>query len=72
MSVHTCHARGCEKSVPPKMLMCLRHWHMVPRDLQREIWHTYRPGQEIDKRPSREYMDVQQRAIAAVADRERQ
>jgi hypothetical protein len=34
---HTCHAINCEVSVPPKMFMCLRHWRMVPRPLQREV-----------------------------------
>jgi hypothetical protein len=41
---------------------------MVPSDIKREIWRTYRPGQEIDKRPSAEYMAAQRRAIDAVKD----
>ncbi len=65
MSAHWCYAEGCEVEVPPRMLMCLRHWRMVPRDLQDAIWRTYRPGQEIDKCPSEEYMVAQRRAIAA-------
>ena len=64
---HTCHALGCEKAVPPKMLMCAPHWRLVPVRLQREVWAKYRPGQEIDKRPNAEYLDVQKRAVAAVA-----
>jgi hypothetical protein len=48
--------------------MCARHWRMVPKHIQREIWATYRPGQEIDKRPSAEYMAAQRRAIDAVKD----
>jgi hypothetical protein len=63
---HLCHAIGCARAVPPKMLMCLPHWRMVPRELQQEVWRTYRPGQEIDKRPSVEYIAVQRRAVAAV------
>jgi hypothetical protein len=35
---HTCHAEGCEVAVPPKLLMCLKHWRMVPKHLQREVW----------------------------------
>jgi hypothetical protein len=57
----------CEKEVPPKLLMCLTHWRMVPRRLQRLVWKHYRPGQEIDKRPTREYLDVMKRAIRAVS-----
>ena len=67
---HKCHALGCEKEVPPKMLMCLSHWRMVPRDLQREIWRTYRLGQEVDKRPSPEYITTQRKAVYAVFEKE--
>lgn len=70
MSRHTCHAQGCETAVPPKPLMCLKHWRMVPRELQRAVWATYRPGQEIDKRPSREYLEIARAAIQAVAMKE--
>jgi len=35
---HTCHAAGCPREVEPKLLMCLRHWRMVPRHLQREVY----------------------------------
>lgn len=68
--VHTCHARGCEVRVPPRMLMCLAHWRRVPLLLQRAVWRHYRPGQEVDKRPSREYLLVMQQAIEAVWERE--
>jgi hypothetical protein len=67
---HRCHALGCNKEIPPKLLMCLRHWRMVPERLQAEIWRTYRPGQEIDKMPSEAYMEAQRAAISAVAERE--
>ena len=67
---HLCHAKGCQIPVPPKLLMCLRHWRMVPKDIQRLIWHHYRPGQEIDKKPTAEYLQVMQMAIDAVAKRE--
>lgn len=64
---HLCHALGCERPVAPAHLMCAPHWRLVPAALQREIWHTYRPGQERDKHPSREYVQAQKRAIDAVA-----
>lgn len=69
---HTCHARGCRVEVPPKMLMCLRHWRMVPRPLQQAVWATYRPGQERDKAPSADYLTNAKAAIDAVAMRERE
>lgn len=67
---HTCHAIGCSVSVPPKLLMCLKHWRMVPRALQQDVWKHYRPGQEIDKQPSATYLQVAQAAINAVAAKE--
>lgn len=67
---HLCHAENCQAPVPPKMLMCRKHWWMVPAPLRREVWRCYRPGQEIDKRPSAEYLDVMRAAIEAVAVRE--
>jgi hypothetical protein len=68
---HTCHANGCNNSVPPRMLMCLRHWRMVPRPLQQAVWATYVPGQEIRKDPTGNYLDAARAAINAVAERER-
>ncbi len=43
---HTCHAKRCMTPVSRRMLMCLRHWKMVPKSLQRDVWDTYSPGQE--------------------------
>jgi hypothetical protein len=43
---------------------------MVPRELQVKVWAHYRPGQEVTKDPSRDYMTIANRAIAAVAARE--
>lgn len=64
---HLCHAVACERPVPPAILMCAEHWRMVPGELQREVWRTYRPGQERDKHPSAAYVQAQKRAIEAVA-----
>lgn len=52
------------------MLMCTRHWRMVPRDLQRKVWLHYVPGQEIKKNPTSEYLEVMREAIRAVAVKE--
>jgi protein gp37 len=69
-SVHLCHARRCEVPVPPKLLMCGKHWRMVPRPLQAAVWKHYRTGQEADKSPSPEYLKAALAAINAVAQRE--
>lgn len=68
---HFCHALGCKVEVPPKLLMCLRHWRMVPKDLQARVWRTYRPGQEITKDPTEEYLEAADTAIRAVAQAEK-
>lgn len=70
MSAHYCHAAGCGSEVPPKLLMCYRHWRMVPKDIQALVWKHYRPGQEIDKRPTREYLLAMKAAIDAVRHEE--
>lgn len=64
---HRCHAAGCSVEVSPKLLMCLRHWRLVPPYIRAWIWQTYRSGQEIDKHPSAEYMEAQRAAVEAVA-----
>jgi hypothetical protein len=66
--IHRCHANGCEVEVPPKMFMCRKHWYKVPKRLQALIWKHYRPGQEIDKNPTKEYLAVMKEAIASVTD----
>jgi hypothetical protein len=52
------------------MFMCSRHWTLVPADLRRIIWRRYRNGQEIDKSPSIEYLEVTKKAQDAVQQKE--
>lgn len=70
MSGHHCHADGCTRNVPPRLLMCGKHWRMVPQHLQDRVWATYLPGQEITKTPSNEYLIAARNAINAVAEKE--
>jgi hypothetical protein len=67
---HTCHALGCDLKVPPKRLMCLKHWRMVPNQIQDQVWAYYRPGQEIDKRPTKDYLVAAGAAVQWVYERE--
>jgi hypothetical protein len=53
---HTCHWPGCTAMVPPAMWGCRAHWYLLPREIRQLFWRTYRPGQEIDGRPSRAYI----------------
>lgn len=67
---HTCHARFCETPVKPEMLMCAKHWRMVPRALQQDVWKNYRDGQCDDKQPSEAWHEAADAAIDAVLRKE--
>lgn len=56
MTEHTCHWPGCSTAVPPRMWGCQPHWYRLPKALRDRIWQTYRPGQEISKTPSADYI----------------
>ena len=56
--VHTCHWPSCSAPVPPARWGCSRHWFTLPKPLRDRVWAAYRPGQEITKTPSREYLEV--------------
>lgn len=68
---HHCHARGCPTVTKPEMLMCRKHWYMVPAKLQKEVWKHYRVGQCDDMNPSKEWHVAADAAIAFVAEKER-
>lgn len=59
---HHCHWPGCRREVPPKLWGCKPHWMRLPQEIRDRIWATYRPGQEITKTPSREYVAAAQAA----------
>lgn len=67
---HTCHAYQCNVAVKPEMMMCFRHWKMVPTLIQKKIWATYRRGQCDDKQISIDYGKAAKAAIRAVAQKE--
>ena len=67
---YKCHARGCNREVPPAKLMCFPCWVKVPNHLKRAVRLHYRPGQELTKNPSNEYLAAAQAAIHAVAELE--
>lgn len=72
MSEHLCHASGCPVQVPPRMLMCAKHWRMVPKRLRDAVWACYVPGQERRGMPTREYLDAALAAVDYVAELEGQ
>lgn len=66
MSKHTCHAIGCGKECASKLLMCAKHWGLVPQHLQQRVYDTYRVRQEKDKNPSKEWFLAARAAIHEV------
>lgn len=55
---HHCHWPGCGKQVPPALWGCKSCWLKLPKRLRDALWATYRPGQEVNATPSREYVKV--------------
>jgi len=55
---HLCHWPGCKAEVPPRLWGCKKHWYQLPKVIRENIMLHYRPGQEIDKKPSKEYLEV--------------
>lgn len=54
------------------MFMCRRHWFMLTRKEQAEVWAHYVPGQENDwNLVTAEYLDVTMRIVNDLAGRER-
>jgi hypothetical protein len=64
---HHCHALGCPAEVRPTLLMCAKHWALVPVDLRMSVVRNYRRGQCDDKRPSKEWLAAARKAIQYVA-----
>ncbi len=71
MSYHKCHAYLCEKPVQPRMLMCKKHWTMVPAEIQARVKDNFIPEQCSGKiRPSMEWLKAAREAINHVTKAE--
>ncbi len=44
VAVHTCAARGCLESIGGELLMCPKHWRLIPGALRRKLVSMYRAG----------------------------
>lgn len=57
---HRCHGQmpGCRGECPPAMWGCLPCWRKLPKHLRDRIWAAYKPGQEVNLTPSREYLEI--------------
>jgi hypothetical protein len=38
--IHKCAADGCKREISIALLMCPRHWKLVPKRIQSLIWRT--------------------------------
>lgn len=61
---HKCAADGCRKEISLALLMCHKHWKLVPKQLQRAIWRT------VNDRDRNRYFAHVADAIVAVAEAE--
>ena len=69
---HTCHAQNCKVIVKPALLMCSKHWQMVPAPMKQKVYQAYVPGQGLTgTRPTKEYLSAARAAITYVAAKEK-
>jgi hypothetical protein len=64
--MHDCHAVDCDKQVDSKYFMCFKHWAMVRKDMQNEIWRTFYATGPM----SPPWIEAANKAIRHVAERE--
>ena len=67
---HHCHALGCPIRTSPEMLMCAKHWFMVPKHIRDRVWSTYRNGQCDSKFVTLQWCEAADHAVLAVATKE--
>ena len=64
--MHDCPVTNCGTQVAYSQLMCKRHWRMVPRELQRNVYATWRSGAGAG---TQAHLDAMDAAIAAAEER---
>lgn len=72
--LHNCAAEGCDKQIAINLLMCMAHWRLVPRPLQRDVYRTFRAllptPDEVGSGPIKAYRAAVKHAINAVREKE--
>ena len=63
--IHCCPMPGCGRPIKAKFVLCADHWHTFPKEIQTRVWRHFRRGQDLDDKPSREYIAAAQAAIDA-------
>ena len=64
--LHDCPVDGCAERVPVTLLMCRRHWGMVPPELGRRLYRAYNRG---DGQGTPEHIAAMAECIAYVNER---
>lgn len=64
---HTCHARGCNRACPPRLLMCPPCWSTVPPALSPLIYEAMRRGKAARNHPNGAWMLAADACITAAA-----
>jgi len=65
-----CFAEGCEARIPRRLLMCAKHWKLVPQRLQIEVYETLDAWQHLGSPAP--YQAAIEAARVAVAELEAQ
>jgi len=71
MTTHQCPIPGCTAQIPNSRLMCLHHWHLVPKKLQKGVNSNWREFLKLQQ-PTRKlaarklYLESRDAALQAV------
>lgn len=65
---HHCHVNKCQTRTEPRLLMCARHWAMVPIEMRADVNKAFNPEQCSKRvRPSMEWLTAARAALNYVA-----
>lgn len=67
MTAHTCHAPGCKRSCPSRLLMCHDCWRLVPKVIQDRVCATVTQRNSSIDASWAPWWRAQAQACAAVA-----
>jgi len=64
---HHCHANACQEPTEPPLLMCRKHWRMVPTHFKAAVWNAYRNAPSPGRSRNRAYLTACAAAVEYVA-----
>ena len=60
---HQCPIDGCPNQLPSHILMCCRHWQLVPSNLKTQVYATWNRGKPANLQ---DYLSARQEAVRSV------